>query len=109
MKTTFVLALPVLCALLNPSSPAAAQTQVKQHLIEDATSAAPTTTCKVTYSSAKRFRQLSGTNSASVIKNDDAIASDFYDPPTSWNPGPKAAAFDPAKWRVNKDKHHLNL
>lgn len=40
-------------------------------------------------------------------RDDDAIAADFYDPPSGWKPAAMSAALDAAKVRANKEVSHL--
>ncbi len=47
------------------------------------------------------------TEPAAARKDDDAIASDYYDPPSGWSPGAKSAKLEAARERANKEVSHL--
>jgi len=38
---------------------------------------------------------------------DDAVAADFFDPPTGWNPGNPSASLSAARERANKEVGHI--
>ena len=40
-------------------------------------------------------------------RNDDLVAADFFDPPTSWNPGPISKSLSDARERANKEISHI--